>query len=432
MRSLKDEGVVKKRKAAELNKRPWKILYLILCLCLLAFTAYQFLNFLPAQTTGWDYQAYVSGVLAFEHGINPYIPSNLILFLPQDLSSAGMTFDYPPHTLYFFGLLDTFLVFHSMTLYYVLLLLLVVVSAYLMVNLDNKPHYLFLITLLLTGFMSLTWNFLTGNSPLIFLLLFAVTFTFLVKKKYWESSVVMGLSSAFSLFTAPFVALFLLVERPIKERIAIVCLSLGVVALLFVFDYVVNPLFLKSYLNLMMSSTGPFTYSGGWNEPTVYMMFKEFLKGISPENIVPLIIVSSLYLALVAFATGKYYQKNKENNLKILSLAMLSIFMILPRITPYDFIILVVPLYLLFKDCSYRVKSLVLLVITIPPLFVWEIAAFGVQLPSIFDYAQAFSLILVFITAILFDQASTESDSAGKEGKKSGRTRKNSKKSAEE
>jgi hypothetical protein len=339
------------------------------------------------------------GVQAFDHGQNPYILSNIA---PFQLFNASLYFDYPPHTLYFFWLLDFFSVFHYGIIYLMLLFALLVISAYLTVNLDKKPHYLFLTTLLLTGFMSTVWNFLSGNSPILFLLLFAVMFTFIVKEKYWQSSIVMGLSAAFSLFTAPFIVLYLVVKRPIMERLEFISLSIGIVASLFVADYLVNPSFLTSYISLMRSSTGPFYYSGGWNEPTPYLMFKEVLNSISSRNIIPLVIVSCIYVGLILYATWKYYLKNNGDNLKTLSLVMLSIFMILPRIMPYDFIILVVPLYLLFKDCSYRIKSIVFVIISLP-IFVWLYNHLFVTDMGLWWYAQTYSLILIFVMVLLHD-----------------------------
>ena len=376
-------------------------MYVLLCLTLLALTAFQMVMVFTNPTSGWDFRSYESFVQAFDHAKNPYILENVI---PYQLPGENLFFDYPPHTLYFFWLMDLFSLFHNIFIYYVILFVLLVLSAYLIVQLDNKPHYLFLTTLLLAGFISAFWNFLTGNFAFLFLLLFAITFTLWVKGKYWQSSIVMGLSAAVSLFTAPFVVLYLFVKRPIMDRLALMILSIGVVASLFVLDYFVNPSLLISYIGMMRNSSGPFYENGGWNAPTPYLMFKDLLNHIFPGNIIPVVIVSCIYIGTILYATGKYYRKNNGDALKILSLVMLSIFMVLPRIKPYVFIILVVPLYLLFKDCSYRIKSLVLVVITLP-LFVWYSPLLGINnnnLPFLFGaYAQTYGLILIFLVVIL-------------------------------
>jgi len=384
--------------------RLWKVVYVILCLALLVLIAWQF-SLYAADKMGWDYQTYVSAIQAFNHGQNPYILENLVPYQ----GGTQILFDYPPHTLYFFLFLDFFQVFHSINIYYLVLIVLLIISAYLIMHLDKNHHYLFLITLLLTGFDSLMWNFLTGNSPILFLFLFAVIFTLWVKGKYWQSSVIMGLSAAFSLFTAPFVALYLIARRPIKDRLALISLSIGVVALFFVVDYVVNPSLLIAYITRMQAGTS--LYRGGMNEPTPFLMFKDALSGVSAGSLIPVILVSCAYIGLVLYATWGYYRKNRGNSLKILSLVMLAIFMILPYLAPYDFILLVIPLYLLFKDCSYPVKSLVLVVLSLP-FFVWYSQFFGILEPTQVPYVQAYSLILIFIVAILQDHLAPVSDKA--------------------
>lgn len=403
-----------------MGERPWNIVYVILCLALLALTAFYLFIILQASSTGWDYRVYAGAVQALDHMQNPYILENI----NQYNGGENLSFVYPPPTLYFFWLLDFFFVFHYIAIYYVLLVILLIISGYLIVTLDQKPHYLFFTTLLLTGFISTFWNFLTGNKDVLFLFLFAVIFTLLVKEKYWQSSIVMGLTAAVSLFTTPFAALYLVVRRPILDRLAYIVLSIGVVSALFLVSYCINPSFLVFYIGTLQGSTSPFFEPGGWDTPTPYLMFKDLLNSVSPGNILPVVIVSCVYIGLILYATWNYYLKHNGDTLKIYSLVMLSVFMILPRIKPYDFIILVVPLYFLFKDCRYRIKSLVLAVISLLPFFVWYSPALGINgddLPFLLgSYAQAYSLIFIFLVVILQDHLTPASHEAGKGGKKPG------------
>ena len=396
-----------------MSQSPWKIVYIILCLALLALTAFQFGLFATGKT-GWDYGTYVSAMQAFNNRQNPYILENII---PYQQGGTQLQFDYPPHTLYFFWLLDFVLVFHYLNIYYLILVVLFIISAYLIVNLDEKRHYLFLITLLLTGFMGAVWNFVTGNIPILFLFLFAIIFTLMIKGKYWQSSVVMGLSAAVSLFTAPFIILFLVVRRSIIDRLSLIFLSLGIIGSLFIADYLVNPTYVISYIEMLIGGNSPLSELGGWNQPTPYLLFRDSLYS-STGSVIPVIGVCCVYIGLILFATGKYYLKNKVNFLKILSLVMLSIFMVLPRLMPYDFIILVIPLYILFKDCSYQMKSLVLIVLSLP-FFVWYSQFFGISGLTLMPYIQAYSLILVFLIVILNDHLTPTSK--GKPGKRNGR-----------
>jgi hypothetical protein len=366
-----------------------------------------------------DYRVFAGAVQALDHMQNPYILENI----NQYNGGENLLFIYPPHTLYFFWLLDFFYVFHSIAIYYLLLIVLLIISGYLVVTLDKKPHYLFLTTLLLTGFMSTFWNFGTGNKDILFLFSFAVIFTLLVKEKYWQSAIVMGLAAAVSLTTGPFIALYLVVRKQILDRLAYIVLSIGVALVLFLVSYCINPSLLVSYISTVKGDAGPFNETGGWNIPTPYLMFKDHLNSVFPGNALPWVIVSCVYIGIIMYATWNYYLKHNEDTLKIYSLVVLSIFMILPRIKPYDFIILVVPLYILFKDCSYRVKSLVLAVISLLPFFIWYSPSLGISddnLPFLLgSYVQAYSLILVFLIVILQDYLPSCSPDVEATGKKS-------------
>ena len=418
MSAMKYSGKRKRSKTqavANTDVRPWKIVYVILCLALIALTANQL--FLIPQgrlAYGEDYVVFVSAVQVLDNMQNPYILENINQYTG---GGGNLQFVYPPHTLYFFWILQFISLFQNIWIYYALLVVLLVISGYLLVTLDQKPHYLFLTTLLLTGFMSTFWNFITGNKDILFLLLFAIILTLWVKEKYWQSSIVIGLAAGFSLFAAPFAALYLAIKRPILNRLAFIALSIGVVATLFLVSYCINPTYLVSYIGVLLhGSSSPLYESGGWNTPTPYLMFKDILNSISPGNFLPWVTISCVYVGLILYATWNYYLKHNADTLKIYSLVMLSIFMILPRIKPYNFIILVIPLYFLFKDCSYRMKSLILGVISLP-IFVWYSPVLSVSGRDSVPYIQVYSLILIFLVVILYDHLTFASNEKEKDGK---------------
>jgi len=347
--------------------------------------------------------------------VNPYILENINQYA-GGYTGGNLPFTYPPHTLYFFWVLDLFFVFHSIGIYYLFLFGLLTASAYLIVKMDQKPEYLFLVTLLLTGFMSTFWNFATGNKDILFLFLFAFVFWMLLKEKYWQSSILMGLTAAFSLITAPFVALYLVVKRPIQDRLAYISMSIGVVVVMFIGSYCINPTFLLSYIGTLQGSSSPIHDASGWNTPTPFSMFGNLISSVNPGNMIPVAIISLVYIGIVVFATWKYSVKNAGNTMKKYSLVMLGIFMVLPRIKPYDFIILIVPLYFLLKDFNYRGKSLAFAVISLLPIFVWVYprVVFADDLPFMLaSYAQTYSLILIFVLIIIHDHLSQPPHSKG-------------------
>jgi hypothetical protein len=380
--------------------------FILVCLALLAMTAYQLFDALPYLfghhiVAGCDYRVFAGAVRSLDHGLDPYLLANINQFT----GGENLLFVYPPHTLYFFRLLDLFTVFQHIELYYALLVVLMAVSGYLIVTIDRKRDYLFLSTLMLTGFMSIYWNFYTGNKDILFLFLFALLFVLLAKEQYRRSALVMGLAAAVSLTTAPFIALYLVVRRSLVDRFTYIALSAGVVAALFLVSYCINPTYLVSYLGVLRGGTSPFAEPGGLNVPTPYLFFNDLLKAVNISGTLPLALVSCVYAGLVLYAAWRYVVKNRKDDLKVYSLAMIAIFMLMPRIKPYDFILLVIPLYLLFKDSSYRVKSLVLAVCSVP-IFIWFFPLVGsiYDLPFTGAYGQTYSMLLIFVLIILHDR----------------------------
>jgi hypothetical protein len=64
----------------EAGERPWKIVYIVLCLVLLAFTAVQIFGTVLSGSAGVDYRVFVGAVQALDHGQNPYILENIIRY----------------------------------------------------------------------------------------------------------------------------------------------------------------------------------------------------------------------------------------------------------------------------------------------------------------------------------------------------------------
>jgi hypothetical protein len=102
-------------------------------------------------------------------------------------------------------------------------------------------------------------------------------------------------------------------------------------------------------------------------------------------------------------------KKNQENSQKVDSLAMFAIFMVLPRIKPYYFIVLAILLYFLFKYYSYKIKILVLAIISLLPLGVWYYFLIDrtqriSYLTYLFhEYSQTFSILLIFAITIALE-----------------------------
>lgn len=393
-----------------------KILFLLLCGTILLFAAYQlFLIFVRFPLSAPDYQVFSSAVQALNHLQDPYLPENLNLYRE---SGGQLLFIYPPHTLYFFWTLQYLFLFQNVQLYYAALVILLLVSSAMILTLDRRPQYIFYITLLGGCFISLYWNFTTGNKDIIFLFLFAILFTLLLREQFWQSSVVMGLTAGISLFATPFAAIFLVIRRPLLTRALCIALAIGVIGLLFLLSYIISPGLLYSYIDIIRGGTSPFYESGGWNIPTPYLLFGDLLGGVNESTLVPVLIVSCMYAGLIIAAAGKYCLHPQRDPLLMYSVVMLAVFMLLPRIKPYNFIILVIPLYLLFKDSGYGMKILVLSVTCLLPFVVFYLPLFSIRtqnLPLLLgSYVQTWALLLIFLVVLLDDFLKQRTDIAKK------------------
>jgi hypothetical protein len=385
----------------------WKRAYVALCVILLCLTAGQLFTGLSNAYSGMDYRVYKGAVQSLSDGKDPYLLQNI-----KQYSGDRLLFVYPPHTLLFFWCLQIFFIYQSIWIYYAFLIAFMVASGYLIVTLDKKPQYLFFITLLLTGFMSTFWNFYDGNKDILFLFLFAGIFYLMIKEKFWQSSIVMGLMGSFSLFTIPFIALYLVVKRSMKDRLTYILLAIGVIVAIFLITWWVSPSLLGSYSENVRGDRSPLYDKFGTLTPTPFLMFGVLLNQTNGFSI-PLILVSFVYVSLIIGASWYYVRKNQEKPLIVYSFVMLAIFMVLPRIKPYSFIVLAIPLYFLFKDCRYKIKILVFTVISFVPLFFWyypyivrfypEIYRTGTLIFLISDYVYTMSLILIFVSAFVLE-----------------------------
>jgi hypothetical protein len=378
----------------------WKRIFVVFCIILLCLTAGQLLSMMYLPFTGTDYRVFKSAVQVLDQGEDPYFLLNINYY-----SGEMNPFNYPPHTLFFFWCLQYFFVFQSLWTYYTFLIVFLIMSGYIILTMDQKPQYLFFITLLLTSFISIYWNFVSGNKDILFLFLFAVILYLMVREKFWQSSIVMGLMGSFSLITIPFTVLYLVVRRPIFDRAKYILLSIGVIVVIFLITWWVTPSLLISYMGNIEGRSSPLNDQSGLLTPTPFLMFGYFLNHTNTSITIPLVCVSLVYIGLIMGASWLVTRKHQDKPLIVYSFVILAIFMMLPRIKPYDFIILIPSFYFLFKDYGNKIKTLVFVVVSLLPISVWYYFWFDRSQPMSFlnylikSYTQTLSLFLIFIIA---------------------------------
>jgi len=382
----------------------WKRVFVLLCAILLCLTAVQIFIVVPNPPSGMDYRVFKGAVQSLNNGEDPYSLSNVRYFV-----GGSLPFNYPPHTLLCFWCLQFLFVYQSIWIYYAVLVAFLAAGGYLIAITDQKPQHLFLITLLLTGFMGTFWNFQTGNKDIIFLFLFAWIFYLLMREKFWQSAIIMGLMGSFSLITLPFIAIYLVVKHSVTDRIRYILLSIGVVAVIFLITWLLTPSLFLSYIENIRGSSSPLYDESGINTPTPFLMFAALLNPTKTGITIPSLVVSLLYVGLILGTSFYVFKKNPDKPLIVYSFVILAIFMMLPRIKLYDFIIIIPSVYFLFRDYSDKVKILVLAVISLLPLGVWYHFLLDHTQPIsyltylMYSYTQTFSLFLIFVIAFALE-----------------------------
>ena len=381
------------------QENPWKYAYTAFCILLLCLAAVPLYLGMADPQSGWDYRVFKGAVQAVNHGENPYVLATI-----DQYTGDNLPFTYPPHTLFLFWILQFVLVFQSIQLYLSLPDPAPSCGSWLLLTVDQKPHYLFFVTLLGTGFISLFWNFITGNKDSLFFFLFAGIVYLLAREKFRESSIVTGLTGSISLITLPFSALFLVVRRPWTERLQLILLSLLVPAAIFLVTYLISPALFTAFLGTVGGARARSMIPRGITPPRHSGCFGDLLNRAGLGGTAPLVVVSLAYLGILGWAAWYCITKNQGNDLKLYALAILFLFMLLPRTKPYDFLILVVPVYFLFRESSYPLKMVLFGAISLLPLFVWYypwIDASG-SLPYLIDaYPQTISLFLLVLILLI-------------------------------
>ncbi|MCK9630606.1 MAG: DUF2029 domain-containing protein [Methanoregula sp.] len=389
------------------SSNPVRYTWYALCGLLIALTVVQLAFILSDTRNGWDYRVYQAATWVFDNNENPYVPATI-----QNYTNDILPFVYPPHTLILFWVFRMFL-FFDIHVYYAFLVALLVAGSYLVLKMDDRPEYLLLFTLVFTAFISLSWNFLTGNKAIVLMFLFVVALFLLVHNRLYLSAAVMGIMVSFSLVPLPFIALYLVVRRPLRDRVCAILASAGTVAGIFFVSFLLYPALMGSYLRFLTGGESPLFEIGGWNTPTPYLMFSDLLSRAQIGGSVTLAIVSVVYIALVLVPVYFLIRDDTKTDLFVYSLATLAIFMILPRTKPYDFILLAVPLYFILKGYTYPWRIAALAGISLMPLAVWY--ALGLlpdgALPYVLDqYVQAVSLFFVFALVVVKERFFSEHD----------------------
>jgi hypothetical protein len=372
------------------------VFYILLCLLVIGINVVLIGSDVKSPAgNGWDFKVYMGASASVADGKDPYIPH---------YSDIGLHYAYPPFTLALFQpMYALYTSTGSMNFYYLVQLLMLLFAAVFLVRACVQTDYLLLTALLASAFASTHWNFLTGNFALVYLVLAALFFYFLIRERFLLSALVMGVFAAFSLFPVLFNGLYLALKTSWRERVIIILLSLGVSAAILILSYCMNPLLFLSFVRLVSGTAGPAYEGGGRYTPTLYYFVKDMVDAAS----IPSPLISDL--ALLCFIGGVlaalviFFKKNRGDPVALYSFVFLAIFVLMPRVKPYYFAMLIVPVYLLVKDSDIRAKIIAIAIVSLFPALctqtLWGPVPFLPDL--IVGYCQPISLLAFMVFLLL-------------------------------
>jgi hypothetical protein len=373
---------------------PLYTIYVIFCVTLLVANILLILSVFYGS--GWDMSVYYSAVIATLNHQNPYNVENINLYsgLP------GFPFVYPPHTLVLFFLMMLFRFFY---IYYIIWTVLLIISCYIVWKFD-KTDTLLMVTTLSTGFISVFWSYLTGNMGIIYLFLFSLLFYFLYTKRHYISSVMLGLAASIYIFPLLFSFLYSFLPLKRTKKIFTILLPFIVVGIIFALSYIISPTLVQDYIqetvsaNTLMEGSGtglPVSYY--INTPTSYWFFNHFLNFFHLANSPALYVLGILFIGTIGGLFYVFYRDNQSKSLELFCYGMIGLFLILPRLKPYNFILILIPIYLLIRGYSLKNKMIGLTIMGLLPLILYLVHRLYFQ-----DIITAFNQFLLALLIYIF------------------------------
>jgi len=374
----------------------WKVLYFTMMILVILGYLAVVMNYNPIFFV--DFNTYSGALYSIDHGEDPYNPTNVLNYSKNASSPFG--FAYPPFSLMLFQGISFFVpVFHSINLYLLMLLLMILIATVTLIKTGITPDYSLLAFLVITAFSGTYWIFLTGNFAILYFVLSSLFFYFIYKEKFVSSSIVMGFFAAFSIFPIIFNGIYLAIKRPFRNVAEYILISLGITSAILVSSYCINPVQFLSFTRHLSGDMSPAYEVGGIYTPTPYSFISGLLYVMNVHSSLITDVAILGYIGIILLLTTLYLKRSNQSVLVTSSFIFLSIFLLMPRVKPYYFAMLIVPVYFLLKDASVRTKCIGLLIVSVFPA-IWFFVKPDFQnslLILVYQYSQIISLFIFFL-----------------------------------
>jgi len=352
----------------------WKKLFVILGILIAAINIIGIIYL----TEGWDFEVYRSAVKSVEEGYNPYYLINLLKYQYYPLP-----FIYLPTTLFVFK----GIVFFSKYLDYRIIWFIFLILSFFIVKIsDRHSDSFYLSVIFLTAFMAAFNNFRTGNIGLIELFLLSLVFFYLKKKKDLFAGAFLVLVAWFKLVPLLFAGGYLFFKEKynettffklfiFKKKILLITFIGSLFMLIILSSILIFPNLTKSFF---LSITGQIN-----NQPSplhdyshsFFCLIKDTISMIYARKE----LIYFIYLIYLIFIIAFFFQMVKKSSLspiETFSLWIITLMLILPRLHSYSYIYAIIPIYYLTKEKNYKIKFIILIIISLVPLILAGVTYF--------------------------------------------------------
>ena len=198
---------------------------------------------LDPDSIGKDHQVYCAALKAMDNGIDPYPVENL-----REFGGDQLSYSYPPLAARLFWptcqLGKYGYVFADIGLLLLTYLLL----------LPQARDRGFLLALLVSGYLALSWNIATGNTGVLELLLLAALFRLIRSGRYSLPMVLIGVVGFIKIIPLAFALGAFFVDRsaPLKQRALRALIPMATAAVLFGISQALYPAFGESYFRQLL------------------------------------------------------------------------------------------------------------------------------------------------------------------------------------
>ncbi|MCF7861004.1 DUF2029 domain-containing protein [Candidatus Woesearchaeota archaeon] len=361
-------------------------------------------------TSGWDFVIDCHAVEVVKDGGNPYQYDQLL----EKSHMEGMFFWYPPISLLLYEKACQGFRLN----YHIIWSLLLIATFIVIASARKKNSRSLLMVLLISGFLGSYWNFRTGNIGIFQLLFYAIAIYFLLYKRPFLSGIVLTLMCYPKLIHFILAPIFLFFQK--RKKIYFVIGLLFSFIILSLTSMILFPKMTADYFPNMISGPQledvdhlalvdhfiPLSMGGGKHNPSLVLLLFSIFNGHQYLSL----LVYFLIIVIIGLIYLKYH-KHRTKYSDNLMFALVSVFLVYPRLKPYTFILVVIPVYFLINDFKLKHIINMILITCYFPIFLFA-AGYAFNMYGDFlwvDYGQYLSLVLFYIyyLHLFFNQYST-------------------------